>query len=68
MQNMSTNRAENLSPLPCQIFYSTQVPGCLWSLAKNKAANAKRNFRERHKQALFIDAHFRHHFEHKIVA
>ena len=39
-----------------QLFYSTQIPVCLWFLAKNKAADAKRGFRDRRKQTLFIDA------------
>jgi len=29
--------------LPGQLFYSTQIPVCLWFLAKNKAADAKRH-------------------------
>jgi type I restriction enzyme M protein len=28
--------------LPGQLFYSTQIPVCLWFLTKNKAADAKR--------------------------
>jgi type I restriction enzyme M protein len=42
--------------LPGQLFYSTQIPVCLWFLAKNKAADARRHFRDRRKQTLFIDA------------
>ena len=42
--------------LPGQLFYSTQIPVCLWFLAKNKNADAKRHFRDRRKQTLFIDA------------
>lgn len=42
--------------LPGQLFYSTQIPVCLWFLTKNKAADAKRHFRDRRKQTLFIDA------------
>ena len=42
--------------LPGQLFYSTQIPVCLWFLAKNKSAEAKRGFRDRRKQTLFIDA------------
>ena len=42
--------------LPGQLFYSTQIPVCLWFLAKNKNADAKRDFRDRRKQTLFIDA------------
>ncbi len=42
--------------LPGQLFYSTQIPVCLWFLAKNKNADAKRGFRDRRKYTLFIDA------------
>jgi type I restriction enzyme M protein len=42
--------------LPGQLFYSTQIPVCLWFLAKNKGADAKRGFRDRRRQTLFIDA------------
>ena len=38
--------------LPGQLFYSTQIPVCLWFLAKNKAADAERGFRDRRKQIL----------------
>lgn len=39
--------------LPGQLFYSTQIPVCLWFLARSKR-NAK--FRARNKETLFIDA------------
>src|SRR5450432_3378371 len=42
--------------LPGQLFYSTQIPVCLWFLAKSKSADAKRGFRDRRRQTLFIDA------------
>ncbi|MEY4300474.1 MAG: Type restriction enzyme EcoKI protein [Verrucomicrobiota bacterium] len=42
--------------LPGQLFYSTQIPVCLWFLAKSKNADAKRGFRDRRQQTLFIDA------------
>jgi type I restriction enzyme M protein len=42
--------------LPGQLFYSTQIPVCLWFLAKNKDADSKRGFRYRKSQTLFIDA------------
>jgi type I restriction enzyme M protein len=42
--------------LPGQLFYSTPIPVCLWFLAKNKGVDAKRGFRDRRKQTLFIDA------------
>ena len=39
--------------LPGQLFYSTQIPACLWFLARDKK-NGK--FRERRGELLFIDA------------
>jgi type I restriction enzyme M protein len=42
--------------LPGQLFYSTQIPVCLWFLTRSKAADGKRHFRDRRKQTLFIDA------------
>ncbi len=42
--------------LPGQLFYSTQIPVCLWFLAKSKNADAKRGFRDRRHHTLFIDA------------
>lgn len=39
--------------LPTQLFYNTQIPACLWFLARNKT-NGK--FRNRSNQVLFIDA------------
>jgi type I restriction enzyme M protein len=33
--------------MPGQLFYSTQIPVCLWFLSKNKAADAARGFRDR---------------------
>ena len=37
----------NMVALPGQLFSSTQIPVCLWFLAKNKSADAKRGFRDR---------------------
>jgi type I restriction enzyme M protein len=39
--------------LPGQLFYGTQIPACLWFLARNKG-NGK--FRDRRRHTLFIDA------------
>ena len=44
----------NMVALPGQLFYSTQIPVCLWFLAKNKNADAKRGFRDCRKEMLFI--------------
>ena len=40
--------------LPGQLFYSTQIPACLWFLARNK--NPGQDLRDRRGQVLFIDA------------
>jgi len=40
--------------LPGQLFYSTQIPVCLGFLAKNKAADAKRGFRDRRQNTFFL--------------
>lgn len=42
--------------LPGQLFYSTQIPVCLWFISKNKNADAKRGLRDRRGHTLFIDA------------
>lgn len=39
--------------LPGQLFYSTQIPACLWFLARDKRNH---HFRDRRGQVLFIDA------------
>ncbi len=40
--------------LPGQLFYSTQIPACLWFLARNKNLGGKQ--RDRRGEVLFIDA------------
>ena len=40
--------------LPPQLFYSTQIPACLWFLTRSKAANGR--YRDRRRCTLFIDA------------
>jgi type I restriction enzyme M protein len=46
--------------LPGQLFYSTQIPVCLWFLTRSKAAQAgsgaRRGQRDRRGEVLFIDA------------
>lgn len=39
--------------LPGQLFYSTQIPACLWFLTRNRKSG---KFRDRHGEVLFIDA------------
>jgi type I restriction enzyme M protein len=40
--------------MPGQLFYSTQIPACLWFLARNK--NPGNGWRDRRGEVLFIDA------------
>ena len=40
--------------LPGQLFYSTQIPACLWFLARDK--NPGNGWRDRRDEVLFIDA------------
>ncbi len=44
--------------LPGQLFYSTQIPACLWFLTKDKSNGLTRDvrLRDRRGEALFIDA------------
>ena len=44
--------------LPGQLFFSTQIPACLWFLARNKSNGraGKRKLRDRRGEVLFIDA------------
>lgn len=44
--------------LPGQLFYSTQIPVCLWFLARNKSNGIARkaSLRDRRDEILFIDA------------
>ena len=39
--------------LPTQLFFNTQIPACLWFLARNRKNH---KFRDRSKEILFIDA------------
>ncbi|MGH8228585.1 MAG: N-6 DNA methylase, partial [Steroidobacteraceae bacterium] len=50
---IEANLVDCMIALPAQLFYSTQIPACLWFLARNRK-NGK--FRDRRGQVLFIDA------------
>src|SRR5258708_7154231 len=51
---------DSIVGLPGQLFYTTQIPVCLWFLPRNKGERKPRNglpgFRDRRGQTLFIDA------------
>ncbi len=50
---IEADRVDCMVALPGQLFYSTQIPACLWFLARDKSANGHRN---RRGETLFIDA------------
>lgn len=50
---INADMVDAIVTLPGQLFYSTQIPVCLWFLAKNKAP---KGYRDRRKEILFIDA------------
>lgn len=50
---IKADRVDCIVTLPGQLFYSTQIPVCLWFLARNKAP---KGLRDRRGEILFIDA------------
>ncbi|WP_154930570.1 type I restriction-modification system subunit M [Klebsiella grimontii] len=42
--------------LPGQLFFTTQIPVCLWFMTKSKAADPAKGYRNRQGETLFIDA------------
>ncbi|MBE9397655.1 type I restriction-modification system subunit M [Pontibacterium sp. N1Y112] len=55
-QMVENDLVDCMIALPGQLFYTTQIPVCLWFLTKNKNADSERGFRRRINQTLFIDA------------
>ena len=55
-QMVENDLVDCMIALPGQLFYTTQIPVCLWFLTKNKNADTERGFRRRTNQTLFIDA------------
>lgn len=58
-QLIEADRVDCMVALPGQLFYTTQIPVCLWFLTKNKASANSTNgqkFRDRKGETLFIDA------------
>ncbi len=50
---IESDHVDCMVALPGQLFYSTQIPACLWFLARDKSANGHR---DRRGEVLFIDA------------
>jgi len=50
---IEADKVDCMVALPGQLFYSTQIPACLWILANDKSANGHR---DRKGEVLFVDA------------
>ncbi|QSX28577.1 SAM-dependent DNA methyltransferase [Shewanella cyperi] len=55
-QIIEDDLVECMIALPGQLFYTTQIPVCLWFLTKSKSANPEKGYRKRSGETLFIDA------------
>lgn len=53
MALIEANLVDCMIALPGQLFYSTQIPACLWFLARDRRNH---RFRDRRGEVLFIDA------------
>ena len=50
---IEADRIDCMVALPGQLFFSTQIPACLWIMSRDKSANG---LRDRRGETLFIDA------------
>jgi len=57
-QILEADLVDCMVALPGQLFYSTQIPACLWFLARHRGSGGSpsRPFRDRRGHVLFIDA------------
>lgn len=55
-QLIEDDLVECMIALPGQLFFTTQIPVCLWFLTNSKKANATKGYRDRKDETLFIDA------------
>lgn len=53
-QMINNDLVDCMIALPGQLFYTTQIPVCLWFMTKNKSGD--NNYRNRKEETLFIDA------------
>ena len=52
---VETDLVDCMVALPGQLFYSTQIPACLWFLARNRRGGGRKRYRDRRGEILFID-------------
>jgi type I restriction enzyme M protein len=53
---IENDRVDCMIALPGQLFYTTQIPVCLWFLTQSKRADSSRDYRDRQGETLFMDA------------
>lgn len=55
-QMIENDLVECMIALPGQLFYTTQIPVCLWFMTKRKTEDKEKGYRNREGETLFIDA------------
>lgn len=55
-QMIDNDLVDCMIALPGQLFYTTQIPVCLWFMTKNKKQDDDKGYRNREGETLFIDA------------
>lgn len=55
-QLIENDMVDCMIALPGQLFYTTQIPVCLWFITKNKKEDKEHGYRNRTGETLFIDA------------
>ncbi|HCI71697.1 MAG TPA: DNA methyltransferase, partial [Balneola sp.] len=55
-QMIENDLVDCMIALPGQLFYTTQIPVCLWFMTKNKKEDSVHGYRNREDETLFIDA------------
>ncbi len=55
-QMIENDLVDCMIALPGQLFYTTQIPVCLWFMTRNKAEDQEKGYRNREGETLFIDA------------
>ena len=55
-QMIANDLVDCMIALPGQLFYTTQIPVCLWFMTKNKKQDDDKGYRNREGETLFIDA------------
>ena len=55
-QMVENDLVDCMIALPGQLFYTTQIPVCLWFMTKNKKEDKTKGYRNRAGETLFIDA------------